>query len=351
MLTGMNTRSTRPHRRRPATVVASVLAASALTLGLAACSTDSPAPSPQGNGDASVSLDGPGFRTADADTAALGTDAKEGQWPRTIRHAKGETTLERRPERVVVIDGGELDVALAYGVTPVGVVTSGGGETPSYLADRTAGVETAGTYKDPNLEKIAALKPDLIIGSALRVGELYDRLSQIAPTVLSIRPGVPWKEDARRFAQAMGREKEYREVFGRYNDRVAALRGRIPADGTVSLVRFMGEEVRLYANGSFAGVILKDLGIARPPVEDVPDLRVKLSEEKIDSISGDRVLYSAYGDQGEGQLRRGVDGPLWSRVPAVEKGRAEQVPDETWFLGLGPLGADRVLDDLERMYP
>ena len=211
-------------------------------------------------------------------------------------------------------------------------------------------ITTAGTWKEPNLEKIASLRPDLIIGSALRVGELYDRLAQIAPTVLSTRPGVAWKDDAHLFAQAMGREKEYKQVIGRYDDRVAALRGRIPVGETVSLVRFMGKEIRLYANGSFPGVILKDLGVTRPAQENVPALKVNLSDENIDKVSGDRVLYSGYGDPGNAQLRKVVDGPLWGRVPAVGKGRAEKVSDDTWFLGLGPLGANRVLDDVEQLY-
>ncbi|MEJ4112816.1 ABC transporter substrate-binding protein [Corynebacterium kroppenstedtii] len=319
-------------------VVLSLVLTSALSLGMVACGSDKPSPPTSHAGGSSTSPD------------TFGTDANEGQWPRTIRHARGETTVRHRPERVVVIDGGELDVALAYGVTPVGIVTSSGGDIPSYLADRMGAITTAGTWKEPNLEKIASLRPDLIIGSALRVGELYDRLAQIAPTVLSTRPGVAWKDDAHLFAQAMGREKEYKQVIGRYDDRVAALRGRIPVGETVSLVRFMGKEIRLYANGSFPGVILKDLGVTRPAQENVPALKVNLSDENIDKVSGDRVLYSGYGDPGNAQLRKVVDGPLWGRVPAVGKGRAEKVSDDTWFLGLGPLGANRVLDDVEQLY-
>ncbi|MFB8761584.1 hypothetical protein [Nocardiopsis alba] len=42
-----------------------------------------------------------------------------------------------------------------------------------------------------------------------------------------------------------------------------------------------------------------------------------------------------------------VDGPLWDRVPAVaDDGLVREIPDETWYLGLGVAGAEHVLDDL-----
>lgn len=44
-------------------------------------------------------------------------------FPRTVEHAMGETEIPQRPERVVVLDTGELDSVLSLGVTPVGAVT------------------------------------------------------------------------------------------------------------------------------------------------------------------------------------------------------------------------------------
>ncbi len=94
------------------------------------------------------------------------TDAAPGEFPRTVEHANGTTEIEAKPERVVVLDTGELDDVIALGITPVGMVTTkGANPVPSYLAEKTQGVETVGTISELDLEKIASLEPDLILGS------------------------------------------------------------------------------------------------------------------------------------------------------------------------------------------
>lgn len=44
-------------------------------------------------------------------------------------------------------------------------------------------------------------------------------------------------------------------------------------------------------------------------------------------------------------------GPLWSAVPAVADGRAHEIDDDLWYLGIGPIAADLVLDDLAGYAP
>src|SRR5688500_8537336 len=100
----------------------------------------------------------------DAQDAAAAPASAES---RTVQHALGETVIEGTPERVVVLDTGELDAALALGVTPVGSVrTDVSDELPAYIQDAgvdPADIENVGTIAEPNLEAIAALDPDLIL--------------------------------------------------------------------------------------------------------------------------------------------------------------------------------------------
>lgn len=101
-------------------------------LVVAACSSSPQASSESGNAD--VATGGRLFSTADEATAALGTDALPGEFPRTITHAAGETVIDTKPERVVVLDGGELDDVLSLGITPIATATpEGQGGQPSYL--------------------------------------------------------------------------------------------------------------------------------------------------------------------------------------------------------------------------
>jgi iron complex transport system substrate-binding protein len=320
--------------------------AGALVLALVAGCGGSGAGS-TGPGNTDVATGGRLFSTADEATAKLGSDAAPGVFPRTITHARGTTRLEQKPKRVVVLDTGEIDEVLALGIVPVGTATPNG-TVPSYLQPQLSGSTNVGSLDGLRLEAIAALKPDLILGSQLRVDALYDQLSAIAPTVLSIRPGFPWKENLLLAGAALGEETKATELLNDYQRRADAIRARFPQPPTISLLRFMPERIRLYGNLSMIGVVLKDVGLRRPANQDIQELATEISPERISEADADWIFYSSYGPKdgtAEGSV---VGGELWNRLGAVQRGTARPVDDEVWFLGLGPIGAMKVLDDLKK---
>jgi iron complex transport system substrate-binding protein len=300
-----------------------------------------------GPGNPEVATGGRLFSTADEATAKLGADVGPGVFPRTITHARGTTRLERKPERVVVLDTGEIDAVLALGTLPVGTATPNG-TVPSYLQPQLQGSTNVGSLDGLRLEAIAALQPDLILGSQLRVDELYDQLSAIAPTVLSIRPGFPWKENLLLAGAALGEETRATELLNDYQRRADAIRAQFTEPPTISLLRFMPDRIRLYGNLSMIGVVLRDVGLPRPPNQNIEELAAEISPERISEADADWIFYSSYGPHdgtAEGSV---VGGELWNRLGAVQQGTARPVDDEVWFLGLGPIGASRVLGDLQQ---
>ncbi|MFI6041840.1 ABC transporter substrate-binding protein [Nocardia sp. NPDC051321] len=327
-----------------------VVAVAAIAL-LTACAAD-PATTPAsagdtGHGDKNVATGGAQFATADTETAKLKADVGPGVFPRTITQAMGQTRIEKKPTRVVVLDSGELDDVLALGVTPVGMATTAGQQgVPSYLADRVRDIATVGPTNTLDLEKIAALKPDLILGSKLRVNDLYPQLSAIAPTVFSIRPGFPWKENFLLVGAALGAEEQATKLLNDYQAKANQVKAKLPGAPTISLVRFLSGNIRLYGNKSFIGVILADVGLPRPANQNVDELAVQVSKENIDQAAGDWIFYSSYGADVSPDQKAVTEGPIWRNSAAVKAGHAIAVDDEVWFLGLGPIGAMRVLDDL-----
>lgn len=323
--------------------------AAALTLTLLAsgCSVggDDARGGEAGNKD--VATGGEAFGTADEETAKLGSDAEPGVFPRSITHANGTVEIEKKPERVVVLDTGELDDVLSLGITPVGMVTTeGANPVPSYLEDEVDGVEAVGTINELNLEKIASLEPDLILGSQLRADKLYDELNSIAPTVFSIRPGFPWKENFRLVGEALGMEDAAAEGLEEYARAVGGVKDSVDGDPTISLVRFMPERLRLYANQSLIGVILHDAGLSRPENQDVDELAVEISPENLDQVGGDYIFYTSYGDPKATGENKAIEGSQWKGLGAVKAGRDFRVEDDIWFLGLGPTGASQIVEDL-----
>lgn len=299
------------------------------------------------DGDDEVATGGAQFSTADEETAKLGSDAEPGEFPRTIVHSMGETELTERPERVVVLDGGELDDVVSLGVTPVGIAyAEGSPQAPAYLPIDVSDVAEVGTINALNLEAIAALEPDLIIGSQLRAADLYPDLSEIAPTVFSIRPGFPWKENFLLVADALGLENQAVDILNDYQARATEVGDLVEGDPTISILRFMPDKIRLYGNLSFIGVVLDDSGLTRPENQDFDELAIEISTEQIDQADGDWVFYSSYGGADSTDEGEVVNGPLWGTLGAVADEQAIAVSDELWFLGLGPSGAMALLDEL-----
>ncbi|WP_448611953.1 ABC transporter substrate-binding protein [Geodermatophilus sp. URMC 60] len=297
-------------------------------------------------------LAGCGSAGEGATASAPSTSAEE---VRTVGHAMGTAEITGTPERVVVLDTGELDAVLALGVTPVGAVrTSVSDELPGFVAEAgvdPAGIENVGTIEEPDLEAIAALQPDLILSNVVRHEALHDQLEQIAPTVMAENVAVTWKDNLRLAGEALDRGDEAGRLLDDHEaraDEVGALFGD-PAATEVSVARFIdGSSVRLYGEGSFIGTVLADAGFARPPVQRVDDFFVEVSQEEVGQAGGDLLFYGAYGEDGQNALERVTGAGLWQGLPAVQGGRSFEVDDDRWFLGLGPLGAGLVLDDLER---
>ncbi len=340
--------------RRRGTCAAALALASALALTACGGSSDSEGSNAKASAGAAgkkdVAKGGKDFADAAKKTAAMGTDAKAGEWPRTIEHAMGETEIESEPKRVVVLDVGELDNVVSLGVKPVGLApTEGWPELPSYLKQDAGSPENVGTINSLNLEAIAALKPDLILGSQLRAADKYDELSKIAPTVFSVRPGFTWKENYLLNAATLDRTAEAKEKLAAYEAKADALGTKLGADKpTVSMVRYMPDGViRLYANASFIGTILKDVGVPRPKNQDIEDLAAEVSAENIDQADADYIFTGVYGDPKATDKSATQGNPLWKNLSAVKAGHAYDVPDETWYLGLGVTAADEVLGDLE----
>jgi iron complex transport system substrate-binding protein len=282
----------------------------------------------------------------------LGTAPAAGT--RTVTHAMGTTEIDGAPERVVVLDTGELDSVLALGVTPVGAVAADlESGLQSYLGDRTRDVQIVGTINQPNLEAIAALQPDLILSNKVRHEDIYGQLSSIAPTVFAERVGVAWKDNFRLAGQALDRPDEAERILADHLTAAQETGRRFgdPSATTVSMVRFLPESIRLYGEGSFIGTILADAGFARPPIQQVDKTFVEVSREQIGQAEGDLVFYGGFGQGGAEGLAAVTAGPLWQNLPAVAAGRAHEVSDDLWYLGIGPLAAGMILDELAGYAP
>ncbi|MGH3982422.1 MAG: ABC transporter substrate-binding protein [Pseudonocardiaceae bacterium] len=149
-----------------------------------------------------------------------------GRFPVTIDHKYGSTEIPAEPQRVVTVGFTDHDAVLALGVAPVAVGTDDDG----YSAGQPNGIwpwaqQQLGdampeqlSYQELNVEAIAALQPDLILGLSSGMTEQeYRLLSRIAPTVAQSGDYpdffMPWQALTRSAGRALGRTQRAEQLY------------------------------------------------------------------------------------------------------------------------------------------
>jgi iron complex transport system substrate-binding protein len=279
---------------------------------------------------------------------------------RVVGHAMGETTIPAPPKRVVALDQSFVDAVLTLETPVVGYTTYRSIETslPAYLGPlvgkHAKDAVSVGTLEEPSLERIAALKPDLIVSAKVRHEALYDKLSKIAPTVFSVTTGAIWKDNLRLMGRALGKEdlaeariKEYQDRATKIGDEIRAKDGKLP---TISIVRFAGEPTtRLYVENSYSGVVMKDVGFPRPEGQPTRQdaIAVDVSAERIRDLDADQLFVATYPDpSSDGPKEKFVNNPLWAKL----KGEKHEVSDLTWMTAVGIQGAHSMLGDVATIF-
>lgn len=269
---------------------------------------------------------------------------------RLFTHALGESCIPEHPLRVVVLDTGELDNALALGAPVVGAPVEDALRYQAYLDGQLEGIASTGSISEPNFEAILALAPDLILGSKQRYEAIYPQLSEIAPTVLTQSLRVPWQENFNLHADALGRTTEAETLLAAYDAQVADVQAAL-GDSlntlTVSIIRFRPGQVRLYLKSSYIGYILQDVGLQRPPSQDQDVFSAEISIEEMQQADADYIFVTGY-DVEDSERETFLNSPMWQTLGAVQSGRVIDVNDDTWIAGLGVQAAQLVLADLVR---
>ncbi|QJY48333.1 iron-siderophore ABC transporter substrate-binding protein [Pseudonocardia broussonetiae] len=244
--------------------------------------------------------------------------AADGAYPVTIPNAYGETTIPAEPTRVVAVGFNEADFLLALGVVPVGVRDFIGeyDETARpWAQEALAGAQPAdvgGT--EINVEAIAALEPDLIMGVySFMDRATYDALSAIAPTVgpVSADGTVGWEEQTRITGTALGREEQAADAIATVEQAFADARAAHPG--------FAGREVTidLPVNGvayllgadDLRSSVFTGVGLT------VPEATTELGPETIGQLDSDAlVVLGATAEDMAGD-------PLFQSLPVVQEGR------------------------------
>lgn len=309
-------------RRSLATVVG-LVATSALALS--GCASEAPA--------------------ADGATPSGNASGATDEFPLTIEHALGETTIEEAPERVATWGWGSTEAAIAAGVYPVAVAeqtwTVGEGNLLPWVEDAydEAGVAHPTVLTDAEAgasvpyEEFVAAEPDLIVAPYSGVTqEQYDLLSEIAPTVAYPETAwqTPWDEIITATADALGRSAAGEAKVDEINQYLADEAEAHPefADKTFAAIVDSPEEglVYVYKSGDPRAGFLEGLGLETAASVDelAPDdseFFYTLSYEELDKLESDIIVAYTYTEEEAAVL---PDKKELQALPAVKDGMVVQ---------------------------
>ncbi|MFH8346694.1 ABC transporter substrate-binding protein [Streptomyces sp. NPDC018045] len=281
-----------------------------------------------------------------------------GSGTRTVTDANGKkVAVPAAPKKVVTLSEPTLDAALALGVHPIGA-TSGRGQSgvAGYLAPKAGSAEIVANVAEPDLDKLAALRPDLILlDETVGAKRVQDKLGRIAPTVLTAKLNAPWRDAFTATADALGKKADGQKWLASFDARRTAVKNGLGSDAgaVTSVIRWQNGAPSVVGKGKgHVGDTLAALGLKRPRGQQGESAghSEPVSLERLETIDGDWLFLGALGDKaaGEKSLKEATAVPNFGKLKAVEKHHVVVVDGSAWNSSGGPLAAEAVLTDVER---
>lgn len=268
-----------------------------------------------------------------------GGDATEGSSEtRSVAHDAGTTEITGTPQRVVALEFSFVDALDMLGTEPVGIADDEKSERVSQLLGEEIDYTSVGTRSEPNQEVIASLQPDLIIADTQRHSDVYDALSEIAPTiVLDSREGSyqDMKDNTVTIAEALGDRSAGEDAVAAHEQRMAEIAAQVPEgeDRTVQLVTARDELLRIHTSSSFVGSVMEAAGL-RVAAQDDQEPYEDASLERIAQVDPDVLFVSSDVDTPITDSWAG--NPVWENMTAVSGGQVHDADRNlyTRFRGL-----------------
>ncbi|MFT4260327.1 ABC transporter substrate-binding protein [Microbacterium sp.] len=297
-----------------------------------------------------------GAETATTSDSLLPAAEGKTQYPLTLTTPWGETTLEKRPERVaaIAVSGVDTELLVALGVTPIttsSLVLENAPWTVAAGADKAEKVLEVDYDNPVPKEALVAVQPDLILGfgRGLDNQESFDLLSKIAPVVTAedgeILDLSPWQEPLRVLGKALDLSDRAEKIISDYEAKIAGIASEHPEfEGkTLNFIVYHGGGDALsnftYAD-SAADSLLTAIGFAPNTNEDRD-----LSLENLSTVDGDVLLFgNGGGSENKEPLSDITDLPVYQTLQVVKDDRVVLLDsDEYGFPLLWALAAGKVL--------
>ena len=278
----------------------------------------------------------------------------------TVTDARGqEVVLDGPAERTVGLEWNVVEHLVSLGVMPVGVADVEGYGNWVQSAPLTGDVTDVGVRGEPSVESIAALDPDLVVGTTDLPEAAVAQLETIAP-VLILRsadasdPIGQMRTNVDLVAQATGTGDAAADLLADFDAALAEGAEAISAAGLTGRPMAFSDayveggqlSIRPFTSGSLAGAVAAEIGLPSAwTVEGDPDYGLASTDVEGLTALGD-VEYVYYDNAAvtPDPISETLTGnAVWESLPFVQAGNVTRLPDGIWMFG-GPASMQAYVD-------
>ncbi|UUV98510.1 siderophore ABC transporter substrate-binding protein [Vagococcus luciliae] len=264
--------------------------------------------------------------------------------------------LASHPKKVVVFDMGALDTIREFGKSDV-VVGAPLKTLPSYLSSYK-NVESAGGIKEPDMEKINAMQPDLIIISG-RQQDMQKELEKIAPTLyLAVDSKKAWEStmtNIETLGTVFDKEDVAKEKVDALNKQREALEKTAKESGKKGLMSLVNEgSLSVFGPESRFGIVYEGFGVlpADETIKPSPHGQ-EVSYEYVLEKNPDILFVvdrtKAIG--GDTSKNNVAENALVKETTAGKEGKVISLTPDVWYLAAGGIESTRIMmEDVETAY-
>ena len=271
---------------------------------------------------------------------------------KTIVHDFGTTELKKAPKRIVILDNLYGEILDPLDITPVGA-TTGQADSQEFSTlfkkqYKDAKVVSVGWQGNPDLDKIAELKPDLILMTREQE-DLYDELSEIAPTVgYQINTDENWDyhETSLKVAEIFDKRDEMKKDLDRLDAREAVFAENVKAkfgNQKLMYLRVTDNDIRYYAYGHF-GYLYDTYHFNRAETFNPDDMFQVIDPDKLKDINPDLLIVQA--DSQELLDNKLKNSPVWTSLKAVQNNKVIYADYSTYMLGFGIVSQEAIMKQI-----
>ncbi|MGO3758463.1 MAG: siderophore ABC transporter substrate-binding protein [Agrococcus casei] len=280
---------------------------------------------------------------------ATGTEAAEAPQADTItvEDNSGQIEVPTDPTSVIALDNRSFETLDAWGIELSAAAVSLMPDTIGYTTDES--LIDIGNHREPDLEQIVAVQPDLII-SGQRFSQFNEQMAELAPDAVIVdlepREGEPFADELKRQITVLG------EIFDKQDEASAMVVDFDAAiDRAAAAYDSADTVMALNASGGELGYLAPGVGRTLGPVFDILALTPALEvADASDDHQGDDISVEAVADSNpdwilvmDRDAAVSADDPEYSpaasviedsealaRVSAVEQGQIVYMPADTY---------------------